>query len=138
MAHTAADSKLNGPLICLLCGTAGTSRDAAAGPVRHEVRPGLQTGFPVPLGGKTLGLLGAGHLGGAMVPVAKALGMDVIAWSQNLTQERCAELGVTKVTKDELRLAAHGTRRRRLPRGNTDPRRHRPRRLPADGAPVSE
>jgi phosphoglycerate dehydrogenase-like enzyme len=34
--------------------------------------------------------------------VAKALGMDVIAWSQNLTEERCAELGVRKVTKDEL------------------------------------
>jgi phosphoglycerate dehydrogenase-like enzyme len=28
--------------------------------------------------------------------------MDVIAWSQNLTEERCAELGVTKVTKDQL------------------------------------
>src|SRR5580658_8474900 len=37
-----------------------------------------------------------------MVPVAKALGMDVIAWSPNLTEERCAELGVTKVTKDAL------------------------------------
>ncbi len=120
----------------LLCGTAETSRDAAARPVGHAVRPGLpapsemawalifavakrtgvedrviraggwQTGFPVPLGGKTLGLLGAGHLGGAMVPVAKALGMDVIAWSQNLTRERCAELGVTKVTKDELLSSA--------------------------------
>ena len=67
---------------------------------------GWQTGFPVPLGGKTLGLLGAGRLGGAMVPVAKALGMDVIAWSQNLTEERCAELGVKKVTKDELLSAA--------------------------------
>jgi phosphoglycerate dehydrogenase-like enzyme len=63
---------------------------------------GWQTGFPVPLAGKTLGLLGAGHLGGAMVPVARALGMDVIAWSQHLTEERCAELSVTKVTKDEL------------------------------------
>ena len=42
---------------------------------------GWQTGFPIPLAGKTLGLLGAGHLGGAMVPVAKAFGMDVIAWS---------------------------------------------------------
>jgi phosphoglycerate dehydrogenase-like enzyme len=63
---------------------------------------GWQTGFPVPLAGKTLGLLGAGHLGGAMVPVAKALGMDVIAWSQNLTEKRCGELGVTKVAKDEL------------------------------------
>jgi phosphoglycerate dehydrogenase-like enzyme len=63
---------------------------------------GWQTGFPVPLAGKTLGLLGAGHLGGAMVPVARAFGMDVVAWSQNLTEERCAELGVRKVTKDEL------------------------------------
>jgi phosphoglycerate dehydrogenase-like enzyme len=44
---------------------------------------GWQTGFPIPLAGKTLGLLGAGRLGGAMVPVAKAFGMDVIAWSQN-------------------------------------------------------
>jgi phosphoglycerate dehydrogenase-like enzyme len=67
---------------------------------------GWQTGFPIPLAGKTLGLLGAGHLGGAMVPVAKALGMDVVAWSQNLTEERCAELGVMKVTKDELLSAA--------------------------------
>jgi phosphoglycerate dehydrogenase-like enzyme len=67
---------------------------------------GWQTGFPVPLGGKTLGLLGAGHLGGAMVPVAKALGMDVVAWSQHLTEERCAELGVKKVTKDELLSSA--------------------------------
>ena len=67
---------------------------------------GWQAGFPIPLAGQTLGLLGAGHLGGAMVPVAKAFGMDVIAWSQNLTQERCAELGVTKVTKDELLATA--------------------------------
>jgi phosphoglycerate dehydrogenase-like enzyme len=118
----------------LLCGVADTS--ATAHPVAQEVRPGLpapsemawaltfavakrigiedrviraggwQTGFPIPLGGKTLGLLGAGRLGGAMVPVAKALGMDVVAWSQNLTEERCAELGVTKVTKDQLLAAA--------------------------------
>jgi phosphoglycerate dehydrogenase-like enzyme len=67
---------------------------------------GWQTGFPVPLAGKTLGLLGAGHLGGAMVPVAKALGMNVVAWSQNLTEERCAELGAVLVTKDEVLAAA--------------------------------
>ncbi len=120
----------------LLCGTAGAGRGATARPVSHEVRPGLpapsemawalifavakrtgiedrviraggwQTGFPIPLGGKTLGLLGAGHLGGAMVPVAKALGMDVVAWSQNLTEERCAELGVKKVSKDDLLASA--------------------------------
>jgi len=67
---------------------------------------GWQTGFPVPLGGKTLGLLGAGRLGGAMVPVAKALGMDVVAWSQNLTEERCAELGIRRVTKERLLSSA--------------------------------
>src|ERR1700733_655512 len=67
---------------------------------------GWQTGFPIPLAGKTLGLLGAGRLGGAMVPVAKALGMDVVAWSENLTEERCAELGVSKVTKEELLASA--------------------------------
>jgi D-3-phosphoglycerate dehydrogenase len=67
---------------------------------------GWQTGFPIPLAGKTLGLLGAGHLGGAMVPVAKAFGMDVVAWSQNLTEQRCAELGVAKVAKEELLSSA--------------------------------
>jgi phosphoglycerate dehydrogenase-like enzyme len=67
---------------------------------------GWQTGFPIPLAGKTLGLLGAGNLGGAMVPVARALGMDVVAWSPNLTDERCAEIGVTRVTKTELLSSA--------------------------------
>jgi phosphoglycerate dehydrogenase-like enzyme len=67
---------------------------------------GWQTGFTVALAGKTLGLVGLGRLGGAMVPVAKALGMDVVAWSPNLTAERCAELGVTMVTKDELLASA--------------------------------
>lgn len=41
-----------------------------------------------------------------MVPVARAFGMDVIAWSPNLTEARCAELGVTRVTKDELVASA--------------------------------
>jgi phosphoglycerate dehydrogenase-like enzyme len=67
---------------------------------------GWQTGFPVTLAGKTLGLLGAGHLGGAMVPVAKALGMPVVAWSSNLTEQRCAEIGVTRVTKEDLLSSA--------------------------------
>jgi phosphoglycerate dehydrogenase-like enzyme len=67
---------------------------------------GWQLGFPVPLAGKTLGLLGAGRLGGAMVPVARALGMNVVAWSPNLTEERCGELGVTWVSKQDLLAAA--------------------------------
>ncbi|HEX4833414.1 MAG TPA: D-2-hydroxyacid dehydrogenase family protein [Streptosporangiaceae bacterium] len=120
----------------LLCGTADMTPGSPAGPSGSETRPGLpapsemawaltfavakrtgledrviraggwQTGFPVPLAGQTLGLLGAGRLGGAMVPVARALGMDVVAWSPNLTAERCAELGVTRASKDELLAAA--------------------------------
>ncbi|HEY2330442.1 MAG TPA: D-2-hydroxyacid dehydrogenase family protein [Acidimicrobiales bacterium] len=63
---------------------------------------GWQTGFPVPLRGMTLGLAGLGNLGSSMVPGAVAFGMDVIAWSQNLTDERASELGVRRVSKDQL------------------------------------
>jgi phosphoglycerate dehydrogenase-like enzyme len=61
-----------------------------------------QTGLPVNLAGQTLGLAGLGRLGGAMVAPARAFGMDVIAWSENLTDERTAELGVDRVSKQEL------------------------------------
>ncbi|MEI7712596.1 MAG: D-2-hydroxyacid dehydrogenase family protein [Rhodospirillales bacterium] len=64
----------------------------------------FQMGVPVGIGlaGKTMGVMGLGRLGGYMATYAKALRMNVIAWSQNLTAERCAEMGVTLVTKDEL------------------------------------
>ncbi len=52
--------------------------------------------------GKTLGVLGLGKLGARAAGVAKAFGMKVIAWSQNLTPERCKELGVEYASKDEL------------------------------------
>jgi phosphoglycerate dehydrogenase-like enzyme len=52
--------------------------------------------------GRTLGLLGLGRQGRYMVPVAKAFGMDVVAWSQNLTAEFAAQHGVRRVEKDEL------------------------------------
>ncbi len=61
-----------------------------------------QTGFPASLAGATLGLAGLGRLGSAMVPPARAFGMDVVAWSENLTDERAAEVGVERVSKDEL------------------------------------
>jgi phosphoglycerate dehydrogenase-like enzyme len=54
------------------------------------------------LHGRTLGLLGLGRQGRYMVPVAKAFGMEVIAWSQNLTAESAAQHGVRRVEKDEL------------------------------------
>jgi phosphoglycerate dehydrogenase-like enzyme len=61
-----------------------------------------QLDLPSNLGGATLGLAGLGRLGGAMVAPARVFGMDVIAWSQNLTDERAAEFGVRKVSKGEL------------------------------------
>jgi phosphoglycerate dehydrogenase-like enzyme len=52
--------------------------------------------------GKTLGVVGLGKLGAKVSKLAKAFGMNVIAWSPNLTPERCNEVGVTYATKEEL------------------------------------
>jgi D-3-phosphoglycerate dehydrogenase len=52
--------------------------------------------------GKTLGLVGLGKLGQRVGTIAKALGMKVNAWSQNLTKEKCDEAGVGYVTKEQL------------------------------------
>ena len=58
--------------------------------------------LPLGLSGRTLGIVGLGTLGGGVARVGKAFDMDVVAWSQNLTQERCDELGVELVTKENL------------------------------------
>ena len=65
-----------------------------------------QLDLPVNLAGTTLGLAGLGHLGSAMVGPARAFGMDVIAWSEHLTDERAAAVGVRRVSKAELLSAA--------------------------------
>ena len=54
------------------------------------------------LEGLTLGILGLGKLGTRTAGIAKAFGMKVIAWSQNLTAEKCAEAGVGYVSKEDL------------------------------------
>jgi D-3-phosphoglycerate dehydrogenase len=54
------------------------------------------------LNGKTLGVLGLGKLGSRVAKVAKALEMKVLAWSQNLTPEKCAEAGVEYASKEDL------------------------------------
>lgn len=61
-----------------------------------------QTVVPQSLEGKTLGVLGLGKLGGRVARVARAFDMDVIAWSQNLTEERAAEHGARLVDKHTL------------------------------------
>src|SRR5262249_26245428 len=67
---------------------------------------GWQTTVGTDLAGATLGLVGLGRLGGAMVPVARAFGMEPIAWSQNLDPAAAAELGARAVSKQALFASA--------------------------------
>jgi phosphoglycerate dehydrogenase-like enzyme len=61
-----------------------------------------QSTIGVDLDGLTLGVLGLGKLGIRTARIAKAFGMKVIAWSQNLTPEKCKEAGVDYVSKEDL------------------------------------
>ncbi|MBI4273554.1 MAG: D-2-hydroxyacid dehydrogenase family protein [Rhizobiales bacterium] len=61
-----------------------------------------QTTMGSDLYGKTLGIIGLGKLGSRVAKVGLAFGMKVIAWSQNLTEDKCRELGVAYASKDEL------------------------------------
>ena len=56
----------------------------------------------VEIEGKTLGVTGLGKLGSKVAGLAQAFGMNVIAWSPNLTAERCKEVGVGYASKEEL------------------------------------
>jgi phosphoglycerate dehydrogenase-like enzyme len=99
-----------------VCGTGGLGSPTAElawgliiGLMRHiaeedaNVRAGgWQRTIGPTLAGATLGCLGLGNLGSQVAKVGKAFGMDVIAWSQNLTAERAAEVGARLVTKQEL------------------------------------
>lgn len=52
--------------------------------------------------GKTLGILGLGKLGQKVAAIGKTLGMQVQAWSANLTREACEAAGVAYASKDAL------------------------------------
>ncbi|GCD41059.1 D-2-hydroxyacid dehydrogenase family protein [Streptomyces paromomycinus] len=55
------------------------------------------------LHGRRLGLLGLGKIGSRVARIGTAFGMDVVAWSQNLTEERAAEAGAgLAASKEEL------------------------------------
>ena len=54
------------------------------------------------LNGKTLGILGLGKLGERVARFGPALEMTVVAWSRNLTETRCREVGVRLVDKETL------------------------------------
>jgi phosphoglycerate dehydrogenase-like enzyme len=54
------------------------------------------------LAGRTLGLLGLGRIGKRMAEYGRIFGMEVIAWSQNLTADAAEAVGVRRVEKDAL------------------------------------
>ena len=61
-----------------------------------------QTTVGVELKGKILGLIGLGRVGSQVAKIAKAFGMQVIAWSENLDLNKCTELGVLPSSKEDL------------------------------------
>src|ERR1700716_4259551 len=67
----------------------------------HAGEP-LQKFVGLEIEGRTLGVVGLGKLGGKVAKLAQAFGMNVIAWSPNLTPERCTEVGVGYASKEEL------------------------------------
>jgi len=69
----------------------------------EALRDGLwQTSIGEELSGKTLGVLGLGNIGGQVARIGRAFGMNVIAWSQNLTAEIAEAAGAKLVSKGEL------------------------------------
>jgi phosphoglycerate dehydrogenase-like enzyme len=99
-----------------VCGTGGAGNGTAEltwglliGLVRH-VQPeheAMRAGrWQLTLGddliGHTLGLLGLGNIGARVAKVGAAFGMEVIAWSQNLTAEKATVAGARLVSKQEL------------------------------------
>ncbi len=73
------------------------------GPSHKRILDGEWSVTPgVVLEGRTLGLLGLGNIGQRVASWGHAFGMEVIAWSENLTTEAAAEHGVERVDKDEL------------------------------------
>jgi phosphoglycerate dehydrogenase-like enzyme len=63
---------------------------------------GWQQTIGTDLAGARLGVVGLGRLGSRVATIGQAFEMDVVAWSQNLTEDRCAEVGVRLVEKEEL------------------------------------
>jgi len=61
-----------------------------------------QTTVGVELNGKIIGLIGLGRVGSQVAKIAKAFGMQVMAWSENLDLNKCKELEVLPASKEDL------------------------------------
>jgi len=116
MANAAIDMEAASERGIVVCGTGGSP---AAAPEltwalllafarnltveENSLRAGeWQAGVGFELEGKTLGIVGLGKIGKRMAGYAKAFGMDVLAWSQNLSDEAAEAAGARKVSKEEL------------------------------------
>ena len=101
----------------VVCGTPTTGNPTAAiaiglmlelarhvGFEHHRMMSGelWQSTVGIDLEGETLGVIGLGKLGARVATIAKAFGMKVIAWSQNLNAEKCREAGVEYAAKEDL------------------------------------
>jgi phosphoglycerate dehydrogenase-like enzyme len=69
---------------------------------RMHAGEALQRFIGIEIEGRTLGVVGLGKLGAKVAGLAQAFGMNVIAWSPNLTRERCKQVGVGYATKEDL------------------------------------
>jgi phosphoglycerate dehydrogenase-like enzyme len=121
MANASIDGEAARERGVVVCGTGSRAAPPAEltwalilGLVKHvrtedaAIRAG---GWQLELGGdlegRRLGVLGLGRLGVRVARVGLALGMDVVAWSNNLTDEDARDAGVTRVELDELLRTSH-------------------------------
>ena len=116
MRNAAIDLAAAAELGITVCGTAGSGSSTveltwalilALG--RHvpaedaSIRAGgWQHTVGTDLAGATLGVLGLGNLGRRVAAIGLAFGMEVVAWSQNLTAEAAAAVGARRVEREEL------------------------------------
>jgi phosphoglycerate dehydrogenase-like enzyme len=114
--NAAIDIKAAAERGIIVCGTPSTGHAAfelsfallmcVARQIHVEHQSVREGGWQVSVGndlhGTTLGVIGLGRIGAQMTKVGRAFGMNVIAWSQNLTEERAKECGARRVEKAEL------------------------------------
>jgi phosphoglycerate dehydrogenase-like enzyme len=116
MANAVIDTAAAAATGITVCGTSGNVTSTAEltwglifAVLRHipvedaAVRAGRwQQTIGTGLAGRTLGVVGLGHIGVLVAGVGRAFGMDVVAWSRNLSAERAGTVGVRAVGKAEL------------------------------------
>lgn len=116
MRNASIDVAAAGDLDVVVCGTGGrpsSTPELTWGLILSVVRNipqnvasvrsgGWQTTVGGDLAGSTLGVIGLGRIGAHVARIGKAFGMNVVAWSENLTRQRCDEIGADLVSKEEL------------------------------------